>query len=113
VRKENLRDQITSLQQLVSPFGKTDTASVLQEAIEYIKFLHDQVTVLSTPYMKQGASNQQQQQISGKSKSQDENENHELRGHGLCLVPISSTFPVANETTADFWTPTFGGNNFR
>jgi hypothetical protein len=45
VRKENLRDQITSLQQLVSPFGKTDTASVLQEAIEYIKFLHDQVTV--------------------------------------------------------------------
>ncbi|XP_023643196.1 transcription factor bHLH112 isoform X4 [Capsella rubella] len=114
VRKENLRDQITSLQQLVSPFGKTDTASVLQEAIEYIKFLHDQVTVLSTPYMKQGASSQQQQQqISGKSKNEDENENHELRAHGLCLVPISSTFPVANETTADFWTPTFGGNNFR
>jgi len=24
---------------------QTDTASVLQEAIEYIKFLHDQVTV--------------------------------------------------------------------
>ncbi|CAA7029769.1 unnamed protein product [Microthlaspi erraticum] len=114
VRKENLRDQITSLQQLVSPFGKTDTASVLQEAIEYIKFLHDQVTVLSTPYMKQGASiQQQQQQISGKSKNQDGNENQELRAHGLCLVPISSTFPVANETTADFWTPTFGGNNFR
>ncbi|KAJ4887305.1 Transcription factor bHLH112 [Raphanus sativus] len=105
VRKENLRDQITSLQQLVSPFGKTDTASVLQEAIEYIKFLHDQVTVLSTPYMKQGAPIHQQQQ--------DGNENQELRAHGLCLVPISSTFPVANETTADFWTPTFGGNNFR
>ncbi|CAH8352578.1 unnamed protein product [Eruca vesicaria subsp. sativa] len=105
VRKENLRDQITSLQQLVSPFGKTDTASVLQEAIEYIKFLHDQVTVLSTPYMKQAASIQQQ--------LQEGNENQELRAHGLCLVPISSTFPVANETTADFWTPTFGGNNFR
>ncbi|KAG2277257.1 hypothetical protein Bca52824_059812 [Brassica carinata] len=111
VRKENLRDQITSLQQLVSPFGKTDTASVLQESIEYIKFLHDQVTVLSTPYMKQGASVQQQHQKSG--KSQDGNENLELRAHGLCLVPISSTFPVANETTADFWTPTFGGNSFR
>ncbi|XP_013672355.2 transcription factor bHLH112-like isoform X4 [Brassica napus] len=105
VRKENLRDQITSLQQLVSPFGKTDTASVLQEAIEYIKFLHDQVTVLSTPYMKQGAPIHQQQQ--------DGNGNQELRAHGLCLVPISSTFPVANETTADFWTPTFGRNNFR
>ncbi|RID44719.1 hypothetical protein BRARA_I01493 [Brassica rapa] len=89
VRKENLRDQITSLQQLVSPFGK----------------------VLSTPYMKQGASVRQQHQKSG--KSQDGNENQELRAHGLCLVPISSTFPVANETTADFWTPTFGGNSFR
>ncbi|KAL0856903.1 hypothetical protein Bca101_062057 [Brassica carinata] len=87
------------------PTFKTDTASVLQEAIEYIKFLHDQVTVLSTPYMKQGAPIHQQQQ--------DGNENQELRAHGLCLVPISSTFPVANETTADFWTPTFGGNNFR
>ncbi|CAN8240840.1 unnamed protein product [Cochlearia groenlandica] len=115
VRKENLRDQITSLQQLVSPFGKTDTASVLQEAIEYIKFLHDQVTVLSTPYMKQSASiqQQQQQQLSSKTKDQEVIENQELRAHGLCLVPISSTFPVANETTADFWTPTFGGNNFR
>ncbi|CAH8386845.1 unnamed protein product [Eruca vesicaria subsp. sativa] len=111
VRKENLRDQITSLQQLVSPFGKTDTASVLQESIEYIKFLHDQVTVLSTPYMKQGSSIQQQHQKA--VKNQDGNVNQELRAHGLCLVPVSSTFPVANETTADFWTPTFGGNSFR
>ncbi|OIV91617.1 hypothetical protein TanjilG_09029 [Lupinus angustifolius] len=45
VRKEKLGDRITALQQLVSPFGKTDTASVLHEAIDYIKFLHDQVTV--------------------------------------------------------------------
>ncbi|KAG8086901.1 hypothetical protein GUJ93_ZPchr0010g9264 [Zizania palustris] len=45
VRKEKLGDRITSLQQLVSPFGKTDTASVLHETIEYIKFLHDQVGV--------------------------------------------------------------------
>ncbi|MCD7457181.1 hypothetical protein HAX54_034387 [Datura stramonium] len=33
VRKEKLGDRITSLHQLVSPFGKTDTASVLSEAI--------------------------------------------------------------------------------
>ncbi|CAA2982547.1 transcription factor bHLH112-like [Olea europaea subsp. europaea] len=52
VRKEKLGDRITALQQLVSPFGKTDTASVLQEAIEYIKFLHGQVSVLSTSYLK-------------------------------------------------------------
>ncbi|MCD7462303.1 hypothetical protein HAX54_048211 [Datura stramonium] len=37
-------------------------ASVLSEAIEYIKFLHEQVNqFLSTPYMKSGASMQHQQ----------------------------------------------------
>ncbi|KAL2932134.1 hypothetical protein RDABS01_037544 [Bienertia sinuspersici] len=62
VRKEKLGDRITALQQLVSPFGKTDTASVLHEAIEYIKFLHDQVHVLSTPYLKSGNAMQQQEE---------------------------------------------------
>lgn len=107
VRKEKLGDRITALQQLVSPFGKTDTASVLHEAIEYIKFLHDQVSVLSTPYMKNGAPIQPQQ-TSEKLKD-TEGSKQDLRSRGLCLVPISSTFPVANETTADYWTPTFGG----
>ncbi|KAF3794299.1 Transcription factor [Nymphaea thermarum] len=51
VRKEKLSERITALQQLVSPFGKTDTASVLHEAMGYIKFLHDQVQVLSSPYL--------------------------------------------------------------
>ncbi|XP_077220518.1 transcription factor bHLH112-like isoform X2 [Tasmannia lanceolata] len=105
VRKEKLGDRITALQQLVSPFGKTDTASVLVEAIDYIKFLHDQV--LSTPYMKNGAPIQHQQS-SDKSKD-PEGPKQDLRSRGLCLVPISSTFPVTNETTTDFWTPTFGG----
>ncbi|CAI9087689.1 OLC1v1021832C2 [Oldenlandia corymbosa var. corymbosa] len=63
VRKEKLGDRITALQQLVSPFGKTDTASVLHEAIEYIKFLHDQVNVLSTPYMKNGSPVHHRQQV--------------------------------------------------
>ncbi|CAN1835508.1 Transcription factor bHLH110 [Linum perenne] len=45
VRKEKLGDRIASLQQLVAPFGKTDTASVLMEAIGYIKFLQNQVEV--------------------------------------------------------------------
>ncbi|XP_008355969.2 transcription factor bHLH112-like isoform X3 [Malus domestica] len=105
VRKEKLGDRITALQQLVSPFGKTDTASVLHEAIEYIKFLHDQV--LSTPYMKNGAP-MQQQQGTDKMEEASEGAQQDLQSRGLCLVPISSTFPVANETTADFWTPSFG-----
>ncbi|XVE87877.1 hypothetical protein DITRI_Ditri19aG0023800 [Diplodiscus trichospermus] len=107
VRKEKLGDRITALQQLVSPFGKTDTASVLHEAIEYIKLLHDQVNVLSTPYMKQATASIQQQQ-SDKPKD-PEGPKQDLRSRGLCLVPISSTFPVANETTDDFGMPTLGG----
>uniref|UniRef100_A0ACD6A0U2 Uncharacterized protein n=2 Tax=Avena sativa TaxID=4498 RepID=A0ACD6A0U2_AVESA len=51
VRRERLGERILALQQLVSPFGKTDTASVLHEALGYIRFLHDQVQVLSSPYM--------------------------------------------------------------
>ncbi|XP_038881131.1 transcription factor bHLH112-like isoform X2 [Benincasa hispida] len=108
VRKEKLGDRVTALQQLVSPFGKTDTASVLHEAIEYIKFLHDQV--LSTPYMKSNngiTPVQHQQQVS--EKANRDSPKQDLKSRGLCLVPISSTFPVTNATTADFWTPTFGG----
>ncbi|KAK1284776.1 hypothetical protein QJS10_CPB21g00789 [Acorus calamus] len=90
VRKEKLGDRVTALQQLVSPFGKTDTASVLYEAIDYIKFLHDQV-------------NNSERSKDGEGPKRD------LRSRGLCLVPISSTFAVTNETTADFWTPNFGG----
>ncbi|XP_011658178.1 transcription factor bHLH112 isoform X2 [Cucumis sativus] len=107
VRKEKLGDRVTALQQLVSPFGKTDTASVLHEAIEYIKFLHDQV--LSTPYMKSnnGITPVQHQQVS--EKANHDSPKQDLKSRGLCLVPISSTFPVTNATTTDFWTPTFGG----
>ncbi|KAJ6842396.1 transcription factor bHLH112-like isoform X1 [Iris pallida] len=107
VRKEKLGDRITALQQLVSPFGKTDTASVLHEAIDYIKFLHDQVNVLSTPYLKNGYP---MQHLHNSDKSKDgEGTKQDLRSRGLCLVPMESIYPVASETTADFWTPTFGG----
>ncbi|MQL68136.1 hypothetical protein Taro_000393 [Colocasia esculenta] len=109
VRKEKLGDRITALQQLVSPFGKTDTASVLHEAIEYIKFLHDQVGVLSTPYLKNGPAMQHNQKPD-KFKDGADGLKQDLRSRGLCLVPVSATFPVVSEpTTADFWTPTFGG----
>ncbi|CAL9098289.1 unnamed protein product [Musa textilis] len=106
VRKEKLGDRITALQQLVSPFGKTDTASVLHETIEYIKFLHDQVRVLSAPYLKK---DHQTQQTKASDKPKDCEGNLNLRSRGLCLIPISSTFAVANEIPTDCWTPTFIG----
>ncbi|CAN6269406.1 unnamed protein product [Urochloa humidicola] len=110
VRKEKLGDRITALQQLVSPFGKTDTASVLHETIEYIKFLHDQVGVLSAPYLKNGHHHQVPHlKSSSPEKPKDSHGEISLKGRGLCLVPISSTFAVASEVPVDFWTP-FGAN---
>ncbi|KAJ0960592.1 hypothetical protein J5N97_001517 [Dioscorea zingiberensis] len=44
--KERLGMRIMALQQLVSPFGKLDMASVLHEALGYIRFLHDQWLVI-------------------------------------------------------------------
>ncbi|CAN6272270.1 unnamed protein product [Urochloa humidicola] len=76
VRKEKLGDRITALHQLVSPFGKTDTASVLLEAIGYIRFLHGQIEALSTPYV--GGSNGGDGSISSSSNKQL----HEATVHG-------------------------------
>ncbi|KAF8031426.1 hypothetical protein BT93_D0589 [Corymbia citriodora subsp. variegata] len=107
VRKEKLGDRVTALQQLVSPFGKTDTASVLHEAVEYIKFLHDQVSVLCSPYMENeapvGAPGKRKHNQLGLSKL-------DLRSRGLCLMPISSTFPVSTSTEPHFWAPTLEQN---
>ncbi|CAL4894279.1 unnamed protein product [Urochloa decumbens] len=106
VRKEKLGDRITALQQLVSPFGKTDTASVLHEAIEYIRFLHDQVASLSSQYLRCGRPVQQLRQKQAKDGGEAK---EDLRSRGLCLVPVASTYAVASETAPEFWHPTFGG----
>eukprot|EP00246_Nothoceros_aenigmaticus_P011736 TRINITY_DN3322_c0_g1_i1.p1 TRINITY_DN3322_c0_g1~~TRINITY_DN3322_c0_g1_i1.p1 ORF type:complete len:574 (-),score=74.80 TRINITY_DN3322_c0_g1_i1:635-2356(-) len=115
VRKEKLGERITALQQLVSPFGKTDTASVLLEAIGYIKFLQEQVQLLSTPYMKNmcvssSAHDAKQPWTADKGKA-GEAELSDLRSKGLCLMPVSCTIHVANDNGADYWTPTIGGSS--
>ncbi|KAJ6814934.1 transcription factor bHLH113-like [Iris pallida] len=96
VRKDKLGDKITELQQLVSPFGKSDTASVLHEALGYIRFLHDQVQVLSSPYKKC---------LPSSAHIQEERLGDDLRSRGLCLVPVSSTENVVSDNGADFWSP--------
>ncbi|GKV11722.1 hypothetical protein SLEP1_g22947 [Rubroshorea leprosula] len=135
VRKEKLGDRITALHQLVSPFGKTDTASVLLEAIGYIRFLQSQVEVLSFPYWETGSGNMRQQQNSvqgerncifpedsgqllndkcmkrkgGPEQDSDEEPKKDLRSRGLCLVPVSScTLQVGSDNGADYWAPALG-----
>ncbi|XWS66026.1 hypothetical protein CRYUN_Cryun05aG0164800 [Craigia yunnanensis] len=90
-RSQKLSDKITALQKLVSPYGKTDTASVLQEASLYIKLLQEQIQnlfqMLSSSYNSLRANHPQE---IGK-KQQD------LRSTGLCLVPITFTQEVTKE----------------
>ncbi|XP_078180097.1 uncharacterized protein LOC144574108 isoform X2 [Carex rostrata] len=101
VRKEKLGERIMALQQLVSPFGKSDTASVLHEALGYIRFLHDQVQVLSSPYLQRLPS----------STTLHEGARSDLRSRGLCLVPVSCTEHVTNANGADLWSPSAGNTN--
>ncbi|CAA7054642.1 unnamed protein product [Microthlaspi erraticum] len=108
VRKEKLGDRITALQQLVSPFGKTDTASVLQDAIEYIMFLQEQISISSnTPLKSKGSG--EQKQFSDKTENNTHDEDYssrqDLRSRGLCLMPISSTFSASppHLDTSTFW----------
>ncbi|KAG7023597.1 Transcription factor bHLH68, partial [Cucurbita argyrosperma subsp. argyrosperma] len=98
VRKEKLGDRITALHQLVSPFGKTDTASVLLEAIGYIRFLHTQIEVPG-----------ERNCMFPEDPGQEEEGEKDLRSRGLCLVPVSCTLQVGSENGADYWAPTFGG----
>ncbi|KAL9234304.1 hypothetical protein vseg_009189 [Gypsophila vaccaria] len=110
VRKEKLGDRIAALQQLVAPFGKTDTASVLIEAIGYIKFLHNQIETLSAPYMKLGPRDKisnNYPRISEERCEKEANEKQDLRSRGLCLVPLTCMSYIASdfEINEGVWPP--------
>ncbi|KAL9421947.1 hypothetical protein AB3S75_034256 [Citrus x aurantiifolia] len=92
-RSQKLSDKITALQKLVSPYGKTDTASVLQEASLYIKLLQEQIQVHET--MLSGSYNSLQVQVLHSLEMGEEQ--LDLRSRGLCLVPISFSQKVTQE----------------
>ncbi|KAF7809575.1 transcription factor bHLH111 [Senna tora] len=108
--KVKLSDRITTLQQIVSPFGKTDTASVLFEAIGCIKFLQEQIQLLSNSYMKTNSHKDGWGSLDRKEKDVKV----DLRSRGLCLVPISFTPQLYTDNTApDYWTPPYRGCFYR
>ncbi|XP_075494488.1 uncharacterized protein LOC142532061 isoform X1 [Primulina tabacum] len=116
VRKEKLGDRITALHQIVSPFGKTDTASVLTEAIRHIRFLQAQIEALSGPYMRYASADTAQYSFQernsffheehGKDSNGARRVAKDLRSRGLCLVPISYTQHMGNDIKGvDYWAP--------
>ncbi|KAL0438494.1 UNVERIFIED_CONTAM: Transcription factor [Sesamum latifolium] len=110
VRKEKLGDRIAALQQLVAPFGKTDTASVLMEAIGYIKFLQNQVETLSVPYMKASRNKSSRAMKGGHPHNEHEEPKRDLKSRGLCLVPLSCLSYITDGGGAAVWPPPhFGG----
>ncbi|KAJ7554342.1 hypothetical protein O6H91_06G135900 [Diphasiastrum complanatum] len=108
-RKEKLSERITALQQLVAPFGKTDTASVLTEAIAHIRCMHDKVQLLSKPYLKNSGAPTRHLDAARSSwnsdKAKDEEHRQDLRSRGLCLVPLSWTLQVASDNVTEYWAP--------
>ncbi|KAG5153037.1 hypothetical protein JHK84_029509 [Glycine max] len=90
--------------------AKTDTASVLHEAMGYIRFLHDQVQVLCSPYLQSLPSSYHQNQHGGGGNNEEE-VNKDLRSKGLCLIPVGCTVHVAGSNGADFWSSAAIGNN--
>ncbi|KAJ8760316.1 hypothetical protein K2173_011869 [Erythroxylum novogranatense] len=92
-RSQKLSDKITALQKLVSPYGKTDTASVLQEACLYIRLLQEQIQnlfqMMSDTYNKESPLHQ--------SLGTEGEQVTDIRSRGFCLVPISLIQSISQE----------------
>ncbi|KAI4302388.1 hypothetical protein MLD38_038139 [Melastoma candidum] len=99
-RSQKIGDKITALQKLVSPYGKTDTASVLLEASLYIKVLQEQIKNLFQ-MMSDSLSNISEAHHQVFSETCIYEERKVLRSRGLCLVPISSVRDAAVESRVD------------
>ncbi|KAJ4754015.1 basic helix-loop-helix (bHLH) DNA-binding superfamily protein [Rhynchospora pubera] len=77
-KPQKLGPKITALQRLISPYGRTDAASVLSETANHIMYLQEQIKILTSPYM---VNTHPQQAFANMSC--------ELRSRGLCLIPLS------------------------
>ncbi|KAI7743523.1 hypothetical protein M8C21_020965 [Ambrosia artemisiifolia] len=128
LRRERIAERMKSLQELVPNANKTDKASMLDEIIDYVKFLQLQVKVLSMSRMGgvaavaplvtdstscEGGRDNAQAQPSSSNDTMTVAENQVvklmeedmgsamqyLQGKGLCLMPISLATAISTVTT--------------
>ncbi|KAL0929158.1 hypothetical protein M5K25_001102 [Dendrobium thyrsiflorum] len=97
-KTQNIGVYVTVLQKLVSPFGKTDTASVLHEASIYIKAMQERIKLLSKTHLESSPYDLVDQGMKNGCDQRSES----LRGMGLCLVPISPLITsIVNDEPSD------------
>ncbi|XP_057767158.1 bHLH transcription factor RHL1-like [Salvia miltiorrhiza] len=128
LRRERIAERMKSLQELVPNANKTDKASMLDEIIDYVKFLQLQVKVLSMsrlggaaapppplapdnspegrPTASSSANNNSkegmgatEQQVAKLLEEDMGSAMQYLQGKGLCLMPISLATAVSTATS--------------
>ncbi|XP_026412799.1 uncharacterized protein LOC113308549 isoform X2 [Papaver somniferum] len=95
-RSQKIGDKIITLQKLVSPFGKTDTASVLKDTADHIKMLYNQIELLTNPYFQPDAFLHHYHKQHDLQVGTGEMSNG-LAERGLCLVPVSFTQNITKQ----------------
>ncbi|KAI3884757.1 hypothetical protein MKX03_022574 [Papaver bracteatum] len=95
-RSQKIGDRIITLQKLVSPFGKTDTASVLKDTADHIKMLYNQIEMLTNPYFQPDAFLHYYHKHDLRV-GMGEMTSNGLAERGLCLVPVSFTQNIPKE----------------
>ncbi|KAK8482603.1 hypothetical protein V6N13_144992 [Hibiscus sabdariffa] len=126
LRRERIAERMKALQELVPNANKTDKASMLDEIIDYVKFLQLQVKVLSmsrlggAALVAEGGDGHVQTTANGSGGNQTSRNNdsiavteHQvaklmeedmgsamqyLQGKGLCLMPISLATAISTST---------------
>ncbi|XP_071698701.1 bHLH transcription factor RHL1-like [Rutidosis leptorrhynchoides] len=125
LRRERIAERMKGLQELVPNANKTDKASMLDEIIDYVKFLQLQVKVLSMSRLGGAAANAMAPAEGGgvgrSSNGATSSSNNEtmtvtenqvvklmeedmgsamqyLQGKGLCLMPISLATAISSAT---------------
>ncbi|KAK9048071.1 hypothetical protein SSX86_032966, partial [Deinandra increscens subsp. villosa] len=131
LRRERIAERMKALQELVPNVNKADKASMLDDIVEYVKFLQLQVKILSMSRLGNAAgailvpegrsSNAPALSLSNDTTTVTENQvvklmeedmgaaMQYLQGKGLCLMPIS----LATTISAGTCHPSGAGNNHR